>query len=70
MSKETIPCPVCDQPLSFRLVNGRKSGKSFIQLLCTQDGRHFRGFIGDKTYINGILHHLEENQNQVKEDIQ
>ncbi len=62
MDKQTTPCPVCSQPLSFRLARGRKSGKPFIQLVCAQDGRHFRGFIADKSYIDNVFNHLDQLQ--------
>ena len=69
MDKNTTPCPVCGKPLSFRLAQGRKSGKPFIQLLCAQDGRHFRGFIGDKTYIYKVFNYLENHQEQLGGDV-
>ncbi len=68
MAKHTVPCPVCDQPISIRLAHGRKSGKPFIELRCSQDGRHFRGFIADKPYINKVFNHLENHQEQIQED--
>ena len=46
-----IPCPVCQTLLAVRLARGRKSGKAFVSLICPQDPRHFRGFIGDKEFI-------------------
>ncbi len=69
MDKQTTPCPVCGQPLSFRLARGRKSGKPFIQLVCAQDGRHFRGFIGDKPYIDKVLNQLEDHQFKTPGDV-
>ena len=53
------PCPVCHEPLTLRLTHGRKSGKAFLMLLCAQDGRHFRGFINDRSYVDGVLSRLE-----------
>ena len=55
----SIPCLICQQPLSLRLARGRKSGKPFLMLLCSKDGRHFRGFINDQTYVAGVLQRLE-----------
>jgi len=69
MDKNTTPCPVCGQPMSFRPATGRKSGKPFIQILCAQDGRHFRGFIGDKSYIDKVFNHLEEHQDMTQGDV-
>ena len=45
--------------MSVRLAKGRKSGKSFVMLLCPADGRHFRGFITDKAYVASVLGKLE-----------
>ncbi len=54
-----IPCLVCGQHLTIRLAKGRKSQKTFLMLVCSQDGRHFRGFINDREYVDGVLAHLE-----------
>ena len=55
------PCPVCHEPLTLRLTHGRKSGKAFLMLICAQDGRHFRGFINDRTFVGGVLSRLESH---------
>ena len=54
-----IPCLICQGPLTVRTARGRKSGKPFIMLICGRDGRHFRGFITDQTYVGEILARLE-----------
>ena len=54
-----ISCLICRQPLTLRLAKGRKSGKSFLMLICTTDGRHFRGFINDQAYVRQVLDRLE-----------
>jgi len=54
-----IPCLVCDQHLTIRLAKGRKSRKTFLMLVCSQDGRHFRGFINDRAYVDKVLARLE-----------
>ncbi len=54
-----IPCLVCSHDLALRLARGRKSGKPFIMLICPKDGRHFRGFINDQTYVKEVLARLE-----------
>jgi hypothetical protein len=56
-------CPVCGIALSFRLAKGRKSKKPFIMLMCAMDGRHFRGFIGDRDYIKLVMEKLEAKTN-------
>ena len=55
---QSIPCPVCTQPLAVRLATGRKSQKTFVMLVCGVDGRHFRAFINDRNYIDDVLGHL------------
>ena len=57
-----VPCLICATPLSLRLARGRKSGKPFLMLICPQDGRHFRGFINDQTYVKGVMAKLEDQQ--------
>ena len=46
-----IPCPVCGDPVDVRPAQGRKSRKPFIMLVCSRDGRHFRGFINDQEVV-------------------
>ena len=55
-----IPCLVCGQQLTIRLAKGRKSQKTFLMLICSQDGRHFRGFVNDRGYVNNVLARLED----------
>ncbi|MFQ6029041.1 MAG: hypothetical protein ACE5Q6_16295 [Dehalococcoidia bacterium] len=55
----SVPCLVCQGPLSLRLARGRKSGKPFLMLVCPRDGRHFRGFVNDQAYVAGVLERLE-----------
>ena len=57
--KTDIPCVICGQPLAISLAKGRKSGKPCLSLKCKQDGRHFRGFIYDRDYVDGVLARLE-----------
>ncbi len=59
-SSSQPPCPVCRQPLALRTARGRKSGKTFLMLLCAHDPRHFRGFINDRSYVDGVLSRLED----------
>ena len=56
---QSIPCPVCGEPLDVRIAHGRKSGKVSIMLVCARDGRHFRGFIADREYVKQVLDLLE-----------
>ena len=54
-----IPCLICGDQLTVRTARGRKSGKPFVMLVCGRDGRHFRGFITDQSYVGEILARLE-----------
>jgi hypothetical protein len=56
---KNIGCPICGKALSVRFARGRTSNKAFIMLKCDHDGRHFRGFITDQTYVNGVLQERE-----------
>ena len=56
-----IPCLICGQALDLRTARGRRSGKPFIMLICPIDGRHFRGFITDQTYVTQVLARLERH---------
>ena len=60
----SLQCPVCHQPLSFRIAKGRKSGKAFLMVVCLQDGRHFRGFVADRVYVKHLLDRVEENKHK------
>ncbi len=53
-----IGCPVCFNPLLVKIVHGRKSNKPFIMLKCAADGRHFRGFITEQTYVGRVLNEI------------
>ena len=56
---QSIPCLICGEPLTVRLARGRKSGKPFVMLLCSRDGRHFRAFINDQAYVNRLVAKME-----------
>jgi hypothetical protein len=58
-SSPGVPCIVCGSSLSLRTARGRKSGKPFLMLVCSVDGRHFRGFITHRDYVAGVLARLE-----------
>lgn len=47
-------CPVCTSPLDIRPSRGRRSGKPFLMLICPHNGRHFRGFITDPTFVRSV----------------
>ena len=60
--QQDIACLVCQSPLVVRLARGRKSMKPFLMLLCAKDGRHFRAFINDQTYVHQVLERMEGRQ--------
>ena len=64
MSAEVPRCPICVEPLSLRLARGRRSGKPFVMLVCGRDGRHFRGFINHRPYVEQVLDRLEDRGEQ------
>ena len=45
--------------MALRIARGRKSGKTFLMLVCARGGRHFRGFINDRTYVDDVLSRVE-----------
>ena len=53
----TIPCPICAAALRFTLCTNR-NGKHSIGVHCGQDGRHFRGFINHKPFVEDAISHM------------
>ena len=53
----TIPCPICAEPLRFTVCTNR-NGKHSIGVHCPQDGRHFRGFINHKPFVEDAISHM------------
>jgi len=62
VNTELLRCPICGNALIVGLARGRKSGKPFVMLVCGQDGRHFRGFINHRPYVQQVLSKLESLQ--------
>jgi uncharacterized protein YbaR (Trm112 family) len=60
LNNELPCCPICKGSLEAKLSRGRKSGKPFIMLICGQDGRHFRGFITFRPYVEGVMNIMED----------
>ena len=52
-----IRCPVCSTSLRICPARSRKAKnpKLFLMLVYPQDGRHFRGFIGDQAYVRKVM---------------
>jgi predicted RNA-binding Zn-ribbon protein involved in translation (DUF1610 family) len=59
---QSLQCPVCGEPMAFQIARGRKSGKPFLMVKCLRDGRHFRGFVGDREYVTRLLERLESGK--------
>jgi hypothetical protein len=56
LDDDKIPkCPICGKVLTLRLAFGRKSRKPFVMLLCSNDGRHFRGFISHRPFVQQVI---------------
>jgi predicted RNA-binding Zn-ribbon protein involved in translation (DUF1610 family) len=53
-TSQRLPCLVCGTQLAVRIARGRKSGKPFVMIICPADGRHFRGFVGDREYVSRV----------------
>ena len=53
----TIPCPICGEALRFTVCTNR-NGKHSIGVHCPQDGRHFRGFINHKPFVEDAISHM------------
>ena len=60
MLDSVVPCLVCGEALSMRFSRGRKSGKPFVMLICTQDGRHFRAFVTYQPFVNSVMDRLKK----------
>ena len=68
-TEKSIPCLVCKEPLRVKLARGRNSGKPFVMLICSKDGRHFRAFINDQEYVSRVLESvgdLSQNASQLE----
>ena len=53
----SIGCPVCRTPMELSPAKSRKAKKpkTFLMLVCPEDGRHFRGFINDKSFVSQVV---------------
>ncbi len=53
----SIPCPICTESLRFTVCTNRH-GKHSIGLHCPQDGRHFRGFVNHRPFVEDAISHM------------
>jgi hypothetical protein len=60
---QSLQCPVCGDLLSLQIAIGRKSGKTFLMWKCLRDGRHFRGFITYRPFVESLIQKLENLKN-------
>ncbi len=49
-----VGCPVCQRDLVLSPVMSKKSKRHFM-LACPKDGRHFRGFINHKPFVDEVI---------------
>ena len=54
-----IPCPICAEALRFTVCTNR-NGKHSIGVHCPQDGRHFRGFVNHRPFVEDALARMAE----------
>jgi hypothetical protein len=52
-----LPCPICGTDLKLTVTTNR-NGKHAIGVHCPADGRHFRGFINHRPFVEGALDRL------------
>ena len=54
---KNVKCPICSESLRFSLATSRKAKhkKTFVMLVCPNDGRHFRGFISDQAWVGRLI---------------
>ncbi len=59
-----VRCPVCQTALKISTARSRKAKrpKTFLTLTCPEDGRHFRGFIGDTGFVSRFLDSAAEKR--------
>ncbi len=57
-----VRCPVCAMALKLTTARSRKAKipRTFLMLACPKDGRHFRGFISDKDFVQRTLDAAED----------
>ena len=54
MTAAALACPICGGDMKISVTTNR-NGKHAIGVHCPQDGRHFRGFINHKPYVEEVL---------------
>ena len=54
MTPGAIACPICGTAMRVTVTTNR-NGKHAIGVHCPDDGRHFRGFINHKPYVEAVL---------------
>lgn len=59
MEPTLIPCPICGTGMKLTVTTNRH-GKHAIGVHCPMDGRHFRGFINHRPYVEDVLERLAE----------
>ena len=66
----TIPCPICGTSMRLSITTNRH-GKHAIGISCPVDGRHLRGFINHRPFVEDTLRRLAEaNDERVLEALQ
>ena len=57
-----VGCPICGVTLKLTIAKSRKSKtpRTFLMLACPKDGRHFRGFMSDRDFVQRTLDAAED----------
>ena len=52
-----VRCPICSVVLKLTTAKSRRSKnpRTFLMLACPEDGRHFRGSISDRDFVQRTL---------------
>jgi len=57
METLTLPtCCICGSALKVTLTHSQK-GKVAVGLACPTDGRHFRGFVNHRPFVEEVIQH-------------
>ncbi len=68
MDTLTLPtCFICGSALKVTLTHSQK-GKVAVGLTCPTDGRHFRGFVNHRPFVEAVIQQAGALQNASKTD--
>ena len=59
----TIACPICGTAMKFTITTNR-NGKHAVGVHCPSDGRHFRGFVNHRPFVEDALTRMAEAEQE------